>query len=78
LLQMGERPGMPLYPPMPTVSTGVAELRIHGQDRQFRAFCFVESSQGILVMHAFVKKTRETPPSEIRLARKRLKEMLDD
>jgi len=28
-------------------------------------------------MHAFVKKTRATAPSEIQVARKRLKEMLD-
>jgi len=78
LLQMGERLGMPLSRPMPAVSPGVAELRIHGEDGQFRAFYLVESSQGILVMHAFVKKSRATPPTEIQLARKRLKEMLNE
>jgi hypothetical protein len=35
------------------------------------------SGQGVLVFHAFVKKTRRTPPLEFELARKRLKELLD-
>jgi phage-related protein len=33
------------------------------------------SAEGILEPHAFVKKTQHTPPLEIQLARKRLKEM---
>jgi hypothetical protein len=28
--------------------------------------------------HAFAKKTQQTPPADIKLARKRLKEMLDE
>lgn len=32
----------------------------------------------MLLIHAFVKKTQETPRLEIQLARKRLKEMQDD
>ena len=75
LLQSGEQPGMPLSRPMPSVAPGVAELRLHSQDGQFRTFYFTASADGILILHAFVKKTRQTPPSEIQLARKRLKEM---
>jgi len=30
-----------------------------------------------LIFHAFAKKTQKTPPQEIALAQKRLKEMLD-
>ena len=78
LLQIGEQPGMPLTRPMPVVAPGVAELRVHGEDGQFRAFYFTASAEGILVIHAFAKKTRQTPPADIRLARKRLKEMQDD
>ena len=78
LLQVGEQPGMPLSRPMPSVAPGVSELRLHGEDGQFRTFYFTASAKGILVLHAFVKKTRQTPPSEIQLVRKRLKEMQDD
>ena len=63
---------------MPAVAAGVAELRFHGEDGQFRTFYFTPNAQAILVLHAFTKKTRQTPPSEIQLARRRLKEMLDD
>jgi phage-related protein len=63
---------------MPSVAPGVSELRIHSGDGQFRSFYFSASAIGILVPHAFVKKTRNTPPSELQLARKRLKEMQDE
>ena len=78
LLQMGEVLGLPLARPMPSVAPGVSELRLHSADGQFRTFYFAGSDEGILVFHAFVKKTRRTPPSEILLARKRLKEVRND
>ena len=74
---MGEQIGMPNSRRMPAVAAGVAELRVKGQDGSFRAFYYTASSQGVLVFHAFVKKTQRTPPLEIELARKRLKELLD-
>lgn len=60
LLQVGEQPGMPLSRPMPSVVPGVSELRLHGEDRQFRTFYFTASAEGILVFHAFAKKTQQT------------------
>ena len=74
-LQMGEQLGMPNARPMPEVAAGVSELRVKGEDGSFRAFYFIASSRGVLVFHAFVKRTRRTPPLEIELARKRLKEL---
>lgn len=62
---------------MPAVSARVSELRVKGADGSFRAFYYTASPQGILVFHAFGKKTQRTPPLEIDLARKRLKELLD-
>ena len=62
---------------MPTVAPGVSELRIRGADGIFRVFYYTESRTGVLVFHAFVKKTEQTVPLEIELARKRLKELLD-
>ena len=74
-LQVGEQLGMPNSRPMPGVAAGVSELRVKGEDGSFRAFYYVASSRGVLVFHAFVKKTQRTPPLEIELARKRLKEL---
>jgi phage-related protein len=78
LLQMGEHPGMPLSRPMPSVAPGVSEIRIRSDSGQYRAFYFTASAEGIFVLHAFIKKTQETPSSEIQAARKRLKEMQND
>ena len=62
---------------MPAVSSGVWELRVRGEDEIFRVFYYTASSKGVLVFHAFQKKTQKTPLSEISLARKYLKELLD-
>jgi phage-related protein len=78
LLQMGESPGMPLSRPMPSVARGVSELRIRGDDGQFRVFYVFGDAEAIWVVHAFAKKTRQTPASEIELGRKRLKEMIHE
>ena len=77
-LQMGEQIGMPNSRPMPEVAVGVSELRVRGEDGSYRAFYYTAASQGILVFHAFMKKTQRTPLLGIELARKRLKELLND
>src|ERR1035437_3756664 len=76
-LQLGEQIGMPNSRPMPAVAPGVSELRVKGEDGIFRVFYYTASPRGVLVFHAFVKKTQRTPPLEMELARKRLKELLD-
>jgi phage-related protein len=74
---MGEQIGMPNARPMPAVAAGVSELRVKGEDGIFRVFYYTASERGVLLFHAFVKKTQRTPPLEIELAGKRLKELLD-
>jgi len=63
---------------MPSVGIGVAEIRVKDRDGIYRTFYYVKSRKGILVFHAFVKKTQKTPKQEIELARKRLSEMLNE
>ena len=42
-----------------------------------RAFyCFLVGRR-VVVLHAFVKKTPQTPDRDLKLARKRLKELID-
>ena len=67
---------MPLSRPMPAVATGVHELRVRDAAGIYRAFYLVKSARGILVFHAFQKKTQATPKREIELAAVRLKELL--
>jgi phage-related protein len=76
-LKMGEQLQMPYSRPMAVVAAGVSELRVQDDDGIYRVFYYTTSTLGVLVFHAFVKKTQRTPPIEIELARKRLKELLD-
>lgn len=61
---------------MSSVASGVEELRIKDAAGIYRVFYFTRSAKGIIVFHAFVKKSQKTPRNEIELGRKRLKEML--
>jgi phage-related protein len=51
------------------------ELRPRGREGIGRAFYCYVAGQRIVVLHAFVKKTPETPEKDLRLARKRMKEV---
>ncbi len=54
---------------------GLFELRPHGRSGQGRAmYCFVVGKR-VVVLHAFVKKSQRTPESDLKLARKRHKEV---
>lgn len=75
-LQQGKRLVMPLSRTMPSVGPGVSELRVKDASGQYRVFYVIVSERGVIVFHAFRKKTQATPKSEIELGRKRLKEML--
>jgi phage-related protein len=77
-LQRGLKLEMPKARPMPIVAVGVEELRVRGRDGSFRVFLYLKDARGILLFHAFVKKTQATPFLDIELGRKRLKELLDE
>ena len=55
---------------------GLFELRPRGRSGIGRAFyCFVVARR-VVVVHAFIKKSQQTPDREQKLARKRTKELL--
>ncbi len=54
---------------------GLFELRPRGKSGIGRAFyCFLVGKR-VIVLHAFIKKAQQTPDKELKLARKRLKEL---
>ena len=54
---------------------GLFELRPKGRAGIGRAFyCFLIGKR-VLVLHAFVKKSQQTPDRELKVARKRMKEV---
>lgn len=57
---------------------GLFELRPRGRFGIGRAFyCFVKG-RNIVIVHAFIKKTQQTPSKELTTARKRAKEVKDE
>lgn len=54
---------------------GLFEVRPRGREGIGRAlYCFVVGHR-IIILHAFIKKTQATPEQELKIARKRLKEV---
>lgn len=54
---------------------GIFEVRPRGREGIGRAlYCFVVG-QRVVILHAFIKKTQATPEQDLKIARKRLKEI---
>jgi phage-related protein len=54
---------------------GLFELRPRGRSGIGRAFyCFLLGKR-VVVVHAFIKKTQQTPDKELKVARNRVKEL---
>jgi phage-related protein len=77
-LQRGELLAMPLSRAMTSIAPGAAELRIRDRSGSFRVLYCTRSARGILVFHAFLKKSQTTPLHEMELGKRRLKELLDE
>ncbi len=77
-LQKGESIGMPDVRPMPTVGRQVSEIRISERSGSYRALYAVRMKYGILLFHAFQKKSRKTPVGELNTARQRLEAFLKE
>ena len=55
---------------------GLFELRPRGRSGIGRAFyCFLLGKK-VVVLHAFIKKSQQTPDNQLKMARKRLKEVM--
>lgn len=70
-LQLGERPKD--YRPLPSVGTGVFELREQDERAWYRVIYLSRINDVIYVLHCFEKKSREMPRKNFEKARQRLK-----
>jgi len=75
-LQEGHLLSMPLSRPMPSIGRGVHELRFRDRSGVFRVVYYLAGGGMIHVLHAFKKKTRETPWQNLQIAKKRLQEVV--
>ena len=74
LVQQGGQPDD--FKPMPSVGRGVEEIRIRDKAGAFRVIYTARLEHAVYVLHAFQKKTQETPQHDIDLARSRYKAIL--
>jgi len=57
------------------LGAGLFELRPKGPKGIGRVFYCTQVGRVIVILHSFIKKTQETPDADMRIARKRLKEV---
>ena len=74
LMEFGADLRMPYSRPL---GGGLFELRSRGSEGIGRAlYCYL-TGERVVVLHAFLKKTQATPMRDLRIARRRLKEVRD-
>ena len=73
LKKFGPGIGMPHVRP---VSSGLYEVRAHGKEGIGRALYCVLPKRELVIVFVFVKKSQKTPIKAIRLAQKRMKEVM--
>ena len=56
---------------------GLFDLRPRGKSGIGRAFYCYLMEHRVVILHAFIKKSQQTPDQEIKIARKRMKEIQD-
>ena len=60
------------------MNKGLFELRLKAAEGIARVFFCTVIGRKIVVLHQFVKKSEKTPNREIRIARSRMKEIMND
>lgn len=76
LLDEGLNLSMPLSRPMPSIEKGAHELRFRDRSGIFRVIYYIRKQADIMLIHAFQKKSQQTPQENIELAKQRLKGLL--
>jgi phage-related protein len=74
MLTVGPDLGMPHTR---ALGKGLFEIRAKAEEGIGRVFYCTLIGQRIVMLHTFVKKTQATPDRELRIARRRMKEMKD-
>jgi len=74
-LEQGHMLSMPLSRPMPSLGKGVHELRLKDPSGIYRVVYVIVRHRSIYVIHAFKKTTQTIPKKNMKLIKKRLKEI---
>jgi phage-related protein len=74
LVQEGDEPDD--WKPMAEIGPGVREIRIREKDGTFRVIYLATFPRAVHVLHCFQKKTQKTSDADIKLAKRRYKDLV--
>lgn len=72
-VQRGKEPAS--WGPMTTIGPGAMEIKVKEANGEFRVIYVAKFDDAIYVLHSFQKKTQQTAPRDIELAKARYKEI---
>ncbi|MCC7437248.1 MAG: type II toxin-antitoxin system RelE/ParE family toxin [Armatimonadetes bacterium] len=75
MAEFGSNLGMPHTRSM---GSGLLELRVKASEGIARVFYCTVVGKTIVILHVFVKKSQATPKKELELARRRMKEVMNN
>ena len=64
------------FKPMTTIGLGVEEIRIREESGAFRVLYIARLDEVVYVLHAFQKKSQQTPQKDIELGQKRYRDLM--
>ncbi len=73
--EFGSNLGMPHTKP---IDGGLFELRVKSKEGIARVFFCTKIGKKIIMLHSFVKKSQKTPKKELRIAKTRMSEVVQD
>ena len=75
-IQCGDEPTD--WKPISSIGEGVKEIRIQDESGAFRVIYLAKLADTVYVLHCFQKRTQQTSEKDIRLARKRCKDLMKE
>ena len=74
ILEFGSNLGMPHTR---SFGNGLIELRVKGKEGIARVFFCTLVGKRIIMLHVFIKKTNKTPKKEMKIAKNRMRKVLE-
>jgi phage-related protein len=75
-VQCGNEPAD--WKPMSSIGEGVKEIRVQDEAGAFRVIYLAKLVDAVYVLHCFQKRTQQTSEKDIKLARKRFKDLMKE
>src|ERR1700761_1085939 len=72
-VQDGDQPSD--WKPMPSIGKGVEEIRVWAESGTYRVIYLARLPEAVYVLHAFQKKSQQTSPRDVEIARERFEEL---